>query len=80
MSHPNTTATPNRALLAEASREYALTVTAASSRKMPVDGRRVLSTEHCSLKCAMDSYRRTLDYTALRAAINECTRTRGLWT
>lgn len=80
MSHQNTTKTPNRALLAEASSEYARTVAAASNPKMPVDGRRVLTSEHMALKSAMDSYRRGLDGANLRAVIDECARTRGLWT
>ena len=66
------------ALIAQAQQEYAATVDAATKHP-DADGRRILTAEHCSLHAAIDAYRRDGDASNLRGVIDECRRTRELW-
>ena len=69
----------DRALIAVAQREYAATVSAAMAHTAP-DARRVLTSEHCALKSAIDAYRRDGDSSNLEAVVLECARVRRMWT
>lgn len=75
-------------VLSAAETEYSATVSASMLMALPVDGRRVLSDDHCRLRSAIDAFRRCAlsdpqrsDQAAqLARLVAECTHTRELWT
>jgi hypothetical protein len=67
------------AALRTARAEYAATIDAAV-KHLSADGRRVLTTEHCTLKAQIDAYMREHLSAPLETATTECRRTREMWT
>jgi hypothetical protein len=71
---------PNEPLQGAAALEYRKTVSASIDPAKPADTRRILTDAHLKLQSAIQSYRRTYDDDALRAAMVECRKWREVWT
>jgi len=64
--------------LAKARVEYSRTVDAAVRHPEP-DGRRVLTSEHCSLAAAIQDFERNRGFKNLEAVTAECAHVRAMW-